>query len=476
MKLLVIKSLCIAMLAGFLCSSPASRASDQLTLDVSPSNNVLKSDEKQNTWIRVGLKGFRLESDNKRPGVNLAIVLDKSGSMQGEKIQRAREAAIDAIGLLQPSDIVSIITYDSTVNVLVPATKLTDKDDVIAKIQSIGASGNTALFAGVSKGAAEVRKFLEKERVNRVILLSDGMANVGPSSPGELGNLGKSLVKENITVSTLGLGLGYNEDLMVQLAGSSGGNHLFIEDASELADIFRSEFNDALSVVAQEIEIKVNLPEGIRPVRVLGSESDITGQNIVTRLAQIYSEQDRYIIVEVEVPAHEANTRLKMATVSVEYANMKTHEQDKLSGNAGCEFSDDKERIANGINAVVMSDVVALVSSEQSKLATNYLDQGNLAKCREVLQSNVHFLNTQAIKCPENEVKLRFLAVQNSIQLDALSLAESKDDDAAASRVRKSLRGYQYGVDNQQRSQSPTQNSSSDPATSNPAQAPVRKP
>ena len=460
MRFLILKSLSVCCVMGVL-SLPARAASDQVRLDVSPSHNVLPSDKKQNIWFRVGVEGFQLEADKKRPGVNLAIVLDKSGSMQGEKIQRAREAAIDAIGMLQATDIISIITYDSTVNVLVPATKLTDKEDVIAKINSIGADGNTALFAGVSKGAAEVRKFLDKERVNRVILLSDGMANVGPSSPGELGNLGKSLVKENISVSTLGLGLGYNEDLMVQLASASGGNHLFIEDASELADIFRNEFNDALSVVAQEVEINVTLPEGVRPIRVLGSESDITGQKIVTRLAQIYSQQKRFIVIEAELPASENNTRLDLATVAITYANMKTHEQDKLSGSARCEFSNDETRIAEGVNRQVMADVVALVSSEQSKLATIYFDQGKLLQCREVLESNVRFLTTEALKCPENEMQLKVLAVQNHLQLDQLNRVVDKDDADAANWFRKSLRGYQFGVDNQQRSQTPAGNPAS---------------
>ncbi|MFY9256892.1 MAG: VWA domain-containing protein [Fuerstiella sp.] len=449
MKSIVLKSLCVLTLLS-VAGGSATAASEQLKLDVSPSSNLLKAGEKQNTWIRVGLQGFKLESDKKRPGVNLAIVLDKSGSMQGEKIKRAREAAIDAIGLLQADDIVSIITYDSTVNVLVPATKLTDKADVIAKIKSISIGGNTALFAGVSKGAAEVRKFLDKERVNRVILLSDGLANVGPSSPGELGNLGKSLVKENITVSTLGLGLGYNEDLMVQLASTSGGNHLFIEDASELAEIFRKEFDDVLSVVAQEIDVHVTLPEGIRPIRVLGNDADITGQKIVTRLAQIYSEQDRHFVIEVEVPESEVKDKLEMASVSVTYANMKTHAEDKLSGTAKCEFSDDETKVAESVNRLVMADVVALVSSEQSKLATIYLDQGNFAACRSVLRSNVDFLKVEAYKCPENEGKLNALALQNSWQLKQLENVTSKDDEAA-NRARKSFRGYQSEVDNQQR-------------------------
>ena len=451
MKLTAFKLL--AATAVLAATGVAKADTQQVKLDVSPVNEFLKAGEKTTTWIRVGLNGFKLESDKVRPGVNLAIVLDKSGSMQGEKIKRAREAAIDAIRLLRDEDIVSIITYDSTVNVLVPATKLTDKESVIAAINAIRPGGNTALFAGVSKGAAEVRKFLDKERVNRVILLSDGLANVGPSSPGELGNLGKSMLKENISVSTLGLGLGYNEDLMVQLATTSGGNHLFIEDASELADIFRSEFDDVLSVVAQEVDITVTIPEGIRPVRVLGNEAEINGQKIVTRMAQIYSEQDRHIVIEVELPASEEAAKLELAKVAVTYANMKTHESDKLSGAAKVKFSDDEKKVADSVNSKVLADVVALVSSEQNKLATVYLDQGNFAGCRQVLQENVDFLKVNAYKCPENADRLESLAKQNFFALEKLKGVESKSAPAS-NLVRKSFRSYQSEVDLQQRAKS----------------------
>src|SRR5690606_9640008 len=109
------------------------------------------------------------------------------------------------------------------VEVLVPATKVSDRATIDRGIQRLRAGGMTALFAGVVKGATEVRKFLSRDRVNRVILLSDGAANVGPASAGELGRLGTTLRKEGIAVTTVGLGLGYNEDLMVQLAQGSGG-------------------------------------------------------------------------------------------------------------------------------------------------------------------------------------------------------------------------------------------------------------
>ncbi len=239
--------------------------------------------------------------------------------------------AVDAIGLLGPNDIVSIVTYDTNVQVLVPATKLTDREQVIEAIRGIQPTGNTALFAGVSKGAAEVRKFLSEDRVNRIILLSDGLANVGPSSPGELGALGASLKKENISVSTLGLGDGYNEDLMVNLAGQSGGNHKFIESATELADVFRQEFDDVLNVVAQGVDLNVTIPEGIRPVRVLGNAADINGQSIVSKFAQVYSRQEKFIAIELEVPASESASTRELASVSVSYTNMKTDVKDSLS-------------------------------------------------------------------------------------------------------------------------------------------------
>lgn len=442
-------------LALTILSSSAYAGAQQLTLDVTPVHSVLQANKKQSVWIRVGLKGFELESEKKRPGVNLAIVLDKSGSMQGEKIKRAREAAVDAIRLLRADDIVSIVTYDSTVNVLVPATKLTDKEAVIRAVRTIQPGGNTALFAGVSKGAGEVRKFLDKERVNRVILLSDGLANVGPSSPGELGSLGKSLLRENISVSTLGLGSGYNEDLMVKLAANSGGNHLFIEDASELADIFRSEFEDVTSVVAQEIDVNISIPRGIRPVRVLGNDADINGQNVVTRLAQIYSGQDRHVVISVEVPASESETKRKLASVSVTYANMKTHESDRLSGATAVRFSDDQTQVEESMDRSAMADVVALVSSEQNKLATKYLDEGNILGCRQVLKDNVEFLTLNAYLCPTDESRLKALASQNSLQLQQLDGVVS-NKDLKANLARKSFRSYQSEVDRQQRAKGST--------------------
>ena len=113
--------------------------------------------------------------------------------MSGDKIKNARLAACEAVELLRDDDIVSVVAYDSDVEVIVPATKKGDGKEILSKINSLNAGGTTALYEGTKRGADEVKKFLDSEHINRVILLSDGQANVGPSSVEELGELGKKL-------------------------------------------------------------------------------------------------------------------------------------------------------------------------------------------------------------------------------------------------------------------------------------------
>lgn len=412
---------------------------DQIALDVSPAYGTLKAGPKQNTWVRIGLVGFKMEAEQKRAPVNIVLVLDKSGSMSGEKIARAKSAAMDAIDRLNADDIVSVVTYDTTVNVLVPATKLTDKADVKSKISQVSSNGGTALFAGVSKGAAELRKFLDKERINRIILLSDGLANEGPSSPTELGALGASLKKEGISVSTLGLGLDYNEDLMAKLAARSGGNHHFVENATELADVFNSEFKDVTSVVAQNVTVRVVIPEGIRPIRVLGNESEISGQSIFISLNQIYSEQDKYVVLELELPETEHGQTKKLVNVTASYLNMQTHDVDHLVGSVTVNMSNDAELIQASVNQRTMEDVIEFVANERSKLATAYLDAGDWAKCTSTLQDNANFLkeNLPVFNCP----RLEDLLISNELQLDAV---QNRDFN----RARKDMRYIQNTIDN----------------------------
>jgi Ca-activated chloride channel family protein len=354
------------------------------------------ADQKQTAHLRVGLTGFELEEGDGRAPVNVAIVLDKSGSMSGEKIQKAKEAAIMALRRLNSKDIVSVVVYDDTVRVVVPATKLLDRAAIEREIRRINAGGSTALFAGVSKGAAEVRKFLSRDRVNRIILLSDGLANVGPSSPAELGDLGASFAKDGISVTAIGLGLGYNEDLMTRIAMRSDGMHHFAEEARDLARLFKTEFGTALSVVAQEVAIKVRCARGIRPVRVLRGEADISGQNVVILMNQIYSGEEKRVVLEVEVPPTSAGKSREIASVDVSYANMQTKTTDRLTSSVEVTFTESKKVVQENVDPTAMAVIVRQQAAVTYRTAMRLRDEGKKQEAQALFESNAVYLETQA--------------------------------------------------------------------------------
>ncbi|OAD22223.1 von Willebrand factor type A domain-containing protein, partial [Candidatus Thiomargarita nelsonii] len=322
------------------------------------STPVMLADKKQTVFLRVGLTGLHLKKQKVAP-INVALVIDKSGSMQGEKIRRAKDAAIMAVERLRKDDIISVVTYDHHANILVPATKATDPNRIITAINKLRAGGQTALYDGVEKGAKEVRKFLDRKRVNRIVLVSDGLANVGPSTPKELGALGASLSEENIAVTTIGLGLGYNEDLMSQLADKSDGNHAFAENATDLVRFFDHEFGDIFSVVAQEVNVTIIGVEGVRPIRVLGRDAEIQDQQVSVKLNQLYAGgQEKYILLELEVPPTKANIERVIAGVAVVYRNLGADTSERLSSMVSATFTDSPQLVEEKTNAAVMTAAI----------------------------------------------------------------------------------------------------------------------
>lgn len=420
----------LALLVSIMAQAVGTRAeAKQVQLDVALAHPTMQicEDGKGENHLRVALTGFELPNQKDRMPVNVAIVIDKSGSMQGEKIEQARRAAIQAVDRLHDSDIVSIITYDSSVEVLCPATKASDRQRIKDQIRTIQAGGNTALFAGVSKGAGEIRKFLDDKRVNRIILLSDGLANVGPDTPSELEQLGESLIKEGISVSTMGLGLGYNEDLMSKLALASSGNHVFIEDAENLVQVFQNEFDDVLSVVAQKIRIRINLAEGIRPVKLLNYPADITGQHVSIDLGQLYSKQERYFVLEIEVPYGKADQSQPAAEVDVEYMNLFTETVDKLSSSIAVKFTNSKEVAEAAINKEILAACVIQIANERNREATRLRDAGKIDEARDLLRSNARYLekNNEALQLP---------GIRSRAELNSKQAAEIADPNWAGNR------------------------------------------
>ncbi|SEH08439.1 vWA domain-containing protein [Candidatus Venteria ishoeyi] len=419
-----------------------SLSAHQVKLIAEPGSEAVLAGAPRTVYLKISLNGLPMESTRVRAPVNVALVLDRSGSMSGSKIQQAREAATRVLDYLQAKDIFAVVTYASSESVLVPATKLTDKDRIAADIAKIRPGGSTALYAGVSKGAAEVRKFLEAKRVNRVILLSDGLANVGPQTPAALGQLGMELGQDGIAVTTLGLGLDYNEDLMVQLARKSDGNHAFVENTNDLTRIFEQEFGDVLSVVAQQVEVLIRCQPGVKPLRLLGREGSVQGQQADVRLSQLYDGQEKYILLELQVPTGEAQQSLKLANVEVNYLDMQAQRKRQLQSEVLIQYSDSERHVKASANREVMIAVTEQVALESSKEAVRLRDAGDVQGARGLLQKNAEYLKQQGkvYAAP----KLERQSTQNEEMSESLGERSWK-------RSRKQMRKDQYSIEKQQK-------------------------
>ena len=434
------KSVVIAVLGALVAT--ASAFAGNVNLNISVSNPYLLAGRTQSVFLKIGLVGTVAYAKAERPGANVAIVLDRSGSMSGEKLSRAKEAALLALDLLDERDILSVVAYSDTVSVLVPSTRVVNRSMIRAKIEALYATGSTALFAGVSKGADEVAKYLERNRVNRVILLSDGLANVGPDTPMALGNLGAALKQSGISVSTIGLGLGYNEDLMVALAQRSDGNHAFVENAADLERIFRYEFNDVLSVVARDVEIEIICSDGVRPLRLLGRGGDIVGGRVFSSIGQLYGSQEKYLLLELEVPAQGAGNNLSLAKVDVRYNTMSSGGQETLRGGAGVTFTASPAQVEEKKDSKTMIEAVKQISVDQKEQAVKLRDEGKLEEAKKALEANSRYLQNEAQRL-------------NSPALQQLGRASEQDaeavkDDSNWNSNRKRMKAESYEAQSQQ--------------------------
>ena len=413
-----------------------------ITFDVEVGEPLMLAGKEQSAYLKITLGGFALPNPGQRPPVNLALVLDRSSSMAGDRLEKAKEAALMVLERLQPDDIISIITYDSGVEVLLPATKASQTGTIRERISALRPQGMTALFAGVTHGLEEVGKYLDDKRVNRVILLSDGQANVGPRSPNELGRLGAVAGKQGISITTIGLGLGYNEDLMTQLAMASDGNHGFAESADDLATIFNHELGDIMSVVARDVEVEIRFAAGITPVRALGRDATITGRKATLNLSQLYAKQQKHVLFEVKVPPGSAGKKRELADVAVKYANMISNKKGSKRDAVAIEFSAARSAVEKRQNRRVIEAAVEAIATDNNRQAVALRDEGKVAEAAKVLQSNAAYLEQEGQRL--QSTKLKDFGKKNAADASAVQ------NEAEWTKTRKTMRKDQYQITNQQ--------------------------
>jgi len=371
---------------------------DSVQLKLETGQNSLLADSPQKLFIKVGLTGIAPPETQRRAPLNVAIVIDRSGSMSGDKIRNARKAALTALNYLKSNDTIAIVTYDDKINVPVPATKFRNKTSIQYAIRGIRTGGYTALYAGVVEGANQIKHFLNRERVNRIVLISDGLANVGPDSPEELGGLGIKLAKQRISVSTIGLGLGYNEDLMVRLADVSDGNHVFVEDSEQLAGIFRKEFGELGTAVAQTATIRIQCQDGVKPLRILGRDGRINGNSVEVEIQQLYAKQERYLLLEVELTPGAADSERKIAAVNLDYDDLITNTRTNANGIIKISYTTTPKIVEKSVNREVMIDATTQIGVKMDEEAVAHKDKGDTQKARAVFRRKAQMFRARAAK------------------------------------------------------------------------------
>jgi Ca-activated chloride channel family protein len=263
----------------------------------------LKGSNKQELYLYLDLKACRFESQQKRLPLNLAVILDRSGSMQGDKLAYAKKATEFIIQNLNADDVLSIIQYDSQVDVLSPSQKVENKAELIRKVQAIQDRGSTNFSGGLLEGYHQVGQSKQNGYVNRCLMLSDGEANVGITQPQELQRIASTHFREKgIGLSTFGLGEGFNELLMTGLAEHGGGNYYFIASPDAIPSIFSQELQGLLCVVAQNTKLRLRFPsQFLRFNRAFGYLAHAQGDSVEIALNDVFSEEQKAILLKFDL-------------------------------------------------------------------------------------------------------------------------------------------------------------------------------
>jgi len=445
-------SIVTIMFASLLCTLNASandNSKDPISLRIELDRSVLPANKAEKAIVKISLDGLRRERAESRPPVNLVIVLDRSSSMHGDKIVQAKAAAIEALNRLASDDIFSLVTFDSNIETIIPATRVGDGKSLESKIRRIEPRGMTALFGGVTQGASELRKNIEDSRyIHRIILLSDGQANQGPRTPEELGRLGAALVKEGISVTTVGLGLGYDEDLMTRLALRSDGNTYFVEGSSDLPHIFAAELGDVLNIVARRVVMKIEFPSEIRPIRFIGRDGSIEGQYAEVTLNQIYGGQEKYALIEVEVPARKENTECTIVNAKIIFEDPISQKTSTLTAQKNARFSADEETIVKSANHSVQTEYAKNIVATTEEEVIQLVDAGKQEEAAKLMKWNAESLSKIATTYGVSSV----LDISNDLEKNAESIEVVGYGTTAEEKTqnRKKMKSNSSAIQNQQ--------------------------
>ncbi len=334
-----------------------------------------------------------------RPRVNLAAVIDRSGSMAGKKLGYAKDAVRLLIDQLGPEDRFSLVAFDDEVLPLAENAGAGELDAARDAVAGIVDGGSTNLSGGWLKGIELAGRGAAPGSVNAVLLLTDGQANGGITDPDALAALGAGVYTgQGIRTSCLGLGADFSEDLLKGVAAAGGGRFYYIESPDQAPEVFKEELGGLLAVVAQNVEVELAFADGVSGVAQITGHPWKAGPACCRALLGDFRDrQVKHLLLAVRIPAVSDVTDMHLASMRVTYAEL---------GEGALDIKSQKRnlvvRVVGAAEAARPADPEVLLhiglqqAAQARRDAVKRIDIGDVAGAAKVLEGNRNSLRQMA--------------------------------------------------------------------------------
>lgn len=339
-------------------------------------------------FVTVDVTGAEVPGSRRSP-VNLALVIDRSGSMNGYKLAQAKQAARQLVGMLKEEDRLSIVHYGSDVKSL-PSLQATsaNRERMLQYIEGIWDEGGTNIGAGLMTGQHQVNTARSQYQVNRIILISDGQPTEGITDEEGLKRVVKNIRAEGVTVSSIGVGTDFNEDLMQAFAENGAGAYGFLADAGKLAGIFQKDLQQATTQVARNVELSFELPEGVTLGEVLGYQAHQAGRTVRVAMPDFSAGQTERVVARVTVTGSTVGQAVNVTGLKLTYTDLLKDGTVESTASLSAMVTDHREEV------LAKQDKDATVYAARARSAANLqkaaeaLKVGRRDEARQLIQAN----------------------------------------------------------------------------------------
>ncbi|MFH2006319.1 MAG: VWA domain-containing protein [bacterium] len=354
------------------------------------------------------LEGVSAAATQKRPPVDLALVIDRSGSMAGQKILKVKQSALAMLKTMRPEDHVTLISYAGAVKTHLVRRAVDDDGRALLRqeILRMEASGSTALGPALSRALRLLERAERRENVlAHVLLLSDGRANVGETRPSVLSDGAARSFHKGISLSTLGVGVDFNDILMIALATQGGGRYHFVERDDQIPAVLQQELAGLSTAVARHITVRLELAQGVTVRQVYGYATTAVAGGTSIRVGALRAGQTRNIVVSLNIPST-AHEKLQVGSFQLQFRDVNQGGAvTSLTKSLVMDTSDSANAVARSVRAEVAARVAEVEGASHLSRATTMFSRGSYDRAQGTLDKAVRRLETQYRRFPSNRVR-----------------------------------------------------------------------